>query len=385
MAELGSAREEFERKCRRAARALDGGEPAKARRLYEKALDLEDDSTTDDERLIVRESLAECCYATGKFEAAEAFFRDALALSADRIAAYGPDHEISVRIRYGLARGLSEADNKHPSGVAKLEEAVQLYRQNARLLAKVSGYDNDLTHNRSSLAFCLGELAKRYTDKDAANALRTEAADIYSDLLQAMQAVDSIPEESRMIEIRHNYASMLYDMHRYQEAKEEFLHNEQALKGLSVEQRGGMEVVVQETDSYLEACSEATNDLELSLRRRTTDPLSRRQTKESREKAHGSPGITDEGDPFAALVPRSHRALVRSTLEVPNSSTQLRRPKSQEPSSTTTDRGGQTGRPKSASDAADSPNRGSRRRGRTISPRPRSPTRGELFESGEFT
>ena len=383
MAESVPARDEFVKTCSRAAHALDHGNLAKARRLYEKALDLEDGTTTDDERLIVRESLAECCYGTGRFEAAETFFRDALALSTDKITAYGPQHEVSIALRNNLARGLSEADSRHPNKVAKLEEAINLYRQNANILDTRGGHESQLSHSRSSLAFCLGELAKQSREESVTKSLRAEAVEIYSNLLQAMKDVDGTSDGDRMIEVRHNYASVLYDMKRYQDAKEQFLRNEKALKDLPAEQKDNMEVVVQQTDSYLEACSEATNDLELSLQRRTADPLDRHKRNKPREMLHDPSRPSGARDQSAALVPVSHRPRAKSTLEVPNPSSHLRRPKSEEPLSTKTDRGGQVSRPKSASDASSSTKK-PRARGRSISPGPRSPTIGELFENGKY-
>lgn len=381
MLEPAQKRAELVETCDRAALAYDDDDPRKARRLYQKALQLEDGSTTDDERFIVRKYLAECCYGTGKLEEAETYFREALALSELKIAAYGPQHDISISIRHNLAHILSKADDRDANTVKMLEEAISLYRQNIRLL--VSDEDKfNLSDSRSSLAFCLGELAKRYGNDTAANSLRVEAANIYSDLL-AMEVVADAAEGNIMIHIRHNYASVLYDMRQYQEAKEQFLLNETVLKDLPTKRRKNLELVVQETDSYLEACSEATNDLELSLRRRTTDPLDC-HNKKAREKLHDSPRSTSGCDPLPAHVPVSHRARAESTLEVPTASPHLRRPKTEEPLTTKPDRGGQASPPKSASDAA-SPETGSRTRGKTISPRPRSPMRGELFENGKCT
>ncbi|KAI5362552.1 Putative peptidase S8/S53 domain, tetratricopeptide-like helical domain superfamily [Septoria linicola] len=272
--------------------AFDAGKLRRARDLYRKVLEAGEGDLDDEIRMVAREALGMCYYRLKNFGEAERCDRKSLMLLENASTASGPDSEQVTRIRHNLARDLSAIHDTHASKTSKLEEALLLHRQNLEA-RRISGNIDDLWETQSSLAFDLSKFAKTCKDDAKARGVWQEAAAIGRDLTDTMKPMLEETDDNRLIEARHNYASVLFDLKRFQQAKDLFLVNEAVLQTLGSSKTDARGVTLPSIRRYLEACNEATMDLGASLSRRSTDLRDGSKT-HSQDKAfkQGRPTIT---------------------------------------------------------------------------------------------
>ena len=164
--------------------------------LYKQVLELGEQVMPLDIRIDACEALAMCCYYLKRYRDAAKNNRKALEL-LDSSWDHGPNHEVTVRVRYNLARALAATSKSNPKLVAKLDEAVSLYEQNLSTVTADSGLEM-LQQNRQSLASALVKLS-RYS----------EANKLYEQLVPSMEARPHKPEDFEYLRLKHEYAGVL--------------------------------------------------------------------------------------------------------------------------------------------------------------------------------
>lgn len=223
--------------------------------LYKQVLELGEFEMPMDIRIDTREALAVCCYHLKRYNDAASYNRTTLGL-LDTSPDYGPSHEVTIRIRYNLARALAATSKSNSRFDTKLDEAVSIYKQ---ILSAVTadGDPGTWQQTRQSLASALFKMS-RYSD----------AKELYEKLLPEMEAGLRKPTDSEYLRLKHEYAGVLYHLRRYQKAKKLFLQIQETVTPFSDAQRRKLVPKLSESvDRYLAACIEATNDINLGVAR----------------------------------------------------------------------------------------------------------------------
>ncbi|GAB7326550.1 hypothetical protein MBLNU13_g10535t1 [Cladosporium sp. NU13] len=225
----------------------------RALRLYKDLLERGEYEMPLETLFDVREALATCCHSLGRYGDAARYNRKTLK-DLEASSDYGFDHNVTIRIRYNLARALT-ATSKRDRASPKLKEAVSLYRQ---ILEGMTANDRSaiLKQTRTSLASALFKLG-RYS----------QAQDLYKQLVQEMEADPKQPREAERLRLQHDYAGTLYHLKRYKKSKKLFLDIENTLMSMSDKQRRGLVDLSRSVDRYVAACVEATDDLDMGVAR----------------------------------------------------------------------------------------------------------------------
>ena len=292
----------------------------RALRLYKDLLERGEYEMPPETLFDVREALATCCHNLGRYGDAARYNRKTLK-DLEASSDYGFDHNITIRIRYNLARALTAASK--PGRVSpKVKEAVSLYKQ---ILGGMTADDGSaiLKQTRTSLASALFKLGKY-----------SQARDLYEQLVQEMEADPKQPGEAERLRLQHDYAGTLYHLKRYKKSKKMFLEIEEALLHLSDKQRRKFVELSQSVDRYVAACVEATDDLDMGIARSmipvrrdsSTGSRGSRQTTiaESRGKLQVTVGATNPKSSDESASPKHRNSRISSRSETATSVSRAR-------------------------------------------------------------
>lgn len=223
--------------------------------LYRKALQIGDKQMPVDERADALETLALCYFHLKNYDNAAKYNKAAL-LILEASAHYGAQHEDAVRVRYGLARALSAVSASDLESTKMREEAVVLHEKNLEIF-KANDGDFDVEETEQSLASVLVKLS-RYA----------EAKQIYKKLLMAREGkAKNFIKDRNSLELKHNYAGVLYHLECYEESKQLLLQIQEAVSSLVESKQREFDFLTQSVDRYLAACIEATGDVSLGVSR----------------------------------------------------------------------------------------------------------------------
>lgn len=147
----------------------------------------------------------------------------------------GRQHEDAVRVRYSLAQALSAASRLDLKTSEEMDEAVSLHEKNLEILK---------TNDRHP---------------------------------KATGSKSQDPKDRSALEVKHNYAGVLYHLKPYEKSKHLLLQIQNAVLLLTVPEQREMDSLTQSVDRYLAACIEATNDVSLGVSRVVASVLKRTQ------------------------------------------------------------------------------------------------------------
>lgn len=334
--------ETFHGLCERARIAFNKDKWRKAKRLYKLAIRKSHD-LDNDEFAAVHGYLANCYYRLKWWDHAKVQYCKALQL-------LGPNKTSTVqaiKLSEELARTLSIAFSEPARGreavmnyFADLEtllEAIEIHRKNLGLLNDV-GLKEDKLKCMHSLAFNLLKLGKHQASKSGPKLALQEAASLYEYVIEADLTVDVHLDHVVMLEVKHNYASVLYHLGIYGPAKVLFQQVEQAWQMTPARKGLDVKLKLRRADLYIEACNEALMDLESSVSRqadnRMSSPLGSENPQSIRQKSSGSiPPRDASNDNMSSAALKSSNA-EKSSLQESTSPRPLKRPRAEDESET---------------------------------------------------
>jgi tetratricopeptide (TPR) repeat protein len=231
--------------------------------LFEKLLELEHGVLPTEVRIHVREALGKCCFNLRRYGDAAKYYREALA-TLETSTSFGATHDKTMHVRYKLARALSAVSKLHLTFMRNLREAVALHEKNLDIIKSKgnSTLYKETMHNSASILCKLTKYDK--------------AEPIYKELLEAKRIKSRGLTDRESLELKHEYASVLYHLKRYEDSKQLFLQIQGILLPLSHSRNRKLDELGQSVDKYLAACIEATNDINLGAARAMKSAAERR-------------------------------------------------------------------------------------------------------------
>lgn len=144
-----------------------------------------------------------------------------------------------------------------------MDEAVSIHEKNLEIL-QTNDRHPKVAQTQQSLASLFVKLSKY-----------EQAERIYKNLLLATESKSRDPRDRSTLEVKHNYAGVLYHLERYEESKQPLLQIQNAVMTLDASEQREMDPLTQSVDRYLAACIEATNDVSLGVSRVVASVLKR--------------------------------------------------------------------------------------------------------------
>lgn len=210
-----------------------------AKTIYSNALRIHGNLMSIDQLVDLYELISSCCARLNQYDKAVECDRECLA-RLERRPGYKTGDEATIRARDSLADDLYEVSGHESlSSKQELTEAAGLLRMNIELRSdgKSSPQANWKSQNR--LAAVLARLHE-YVD----------AQELYKKILESASC-EGVARDTVIIDARHGYASIIYRMRRFSDAKKLFETNLKAIKSLTGEEKEIVENVAQETEVYL--------------------------------------------------------------------------------------------------------------------------------------